>query len=94
MLLSLIMLVWLLEFLFNGEKFIQIGPWKLLARLEILGNSDLNIISIALMTREAIARGMLNSKHLSSLILRIKTIPGADAIKKFTPSLGIPYLGV
>ncbi len=21
-------------------------------------------------------------------------IPGADAIKKFTPSLGIPYLGV
>ncbi len=22
-----------------------------------------------------------------------KTLPGVDAIKKFTPSLGIPYLG-
>jgi len=24
----------------------------------------------------------------------VKSTPGADAIKKFTPSLGIPYLGV
>ncbi len=30
----------------------------------------------------------------SSFFLSFSLGPGADAIKKFTPSLGIPYLGV
>ncbi len=32
-------------------------------------------------------------KNIFKTIL-LKMRPGADAIKKFTPSLGIPYLGV
>ncbi len=36
---------------------------------------------------------MTDSRHVRDALAR-KHISGADAIKKFIPSLGIPYLGV
>jgi len=34
----------------------------------------------------------IGAKFASKMLMKLT--PGADAIKKFTPSLGIPYLGV
>jgi len=36
--------------------------------------------------------GSVNVKASHKMLM--KSTPGADAIKKFTPNLGIPYLGV
>jgi len=33
-------------------------------------------------------------KERAARKMLVKLTPGADAINKFTPSLGIPYLGV
>jgi hypothetical protein len=51
-----------------------------------------NIKMIDSLTAFFVHLGSFRTKASPKMLMKLTT--GADAIKKFTPSLGIPYLGV